>query len=458
MKRWVSIAREQPVRVSLTVQRSVFFLVGGILIGVLIGYTLAPTSKKVTTTAVDGKSASVAGESPAAKSETTSATQKYSATENKVLLGNITTVPFQELYGLLSSQSREEVMKLAQQLRELPPGRETNAKIAVFFKAWAHLDPKAAFTVAASFKTSETKGAAIGAIIDGADSVAASSLAQSINELPADALPSGQRSNFLGRALMKWSQVDAVAAAKFLDASAGGARGLMGARVTIAENWAASDPQAALAWAQTPSDDPSAKYAVSGAIAGWWHTDPRAAEDYVASHLDSVGAETVMALTRQIFGQDPQRAKEWATQLSTVEARRSATTFIAMQLAQSDPKSAGEWVVTLPDDVRERAMYSVMNSWARREPEAVAGWINALSGNRRDEAIGAYSSTLSVRNPTVALTWATSISDEKLRDTSVHRIVTTWMYRSPREATAWIQSSTLPEAEKTRLLATPPAR
>jgi hypothetical protein len=438
------------------VQRSVFFLIAGILIGILLGYTLAPTAKKIT--AADGTSASAPVERQAAKSETSSSAPKSSAEANKILLGNITTVPFQELYGLLSSQSREEVMQLAQQLRELPPGRETNARIAVFFKAWAHLDAKAAFTAAASFKTTEAKAAAIGAVIDGADSIAASSLAQSIAALSPDALLSGQRTSFLVKTLTKWSQVDPVAAAKFLDASPESGRSLMGARMSIAENWAALDPQAALAWAQTPSSEPSARFAVSGAISGWWHTDPRAAEAYVASHLDAVGPETVMALTRQIFGQDPQRAKEWANQLSTVDARRSATSFIAMQLAQTDPKSASEWVATLPDDVRERAMYGVMNSWARREPDAVAGWINGLSGNTRDEAIGAYSSTLSNRNPTAALTWATSISDEKMRDTSVQRIVTAWMYRNPREATAWVQGSTLPNAVKARLLAPPPGR
>jgi len=438
------------------VQRSVFFLIAGILIGLLLGYTLAPTAKKIT--AAEGTSAAPAPvERPVAKSETSSSAQKSSAEANKILLGNITTVPFQELYGLLSSQSREEVMQLAEQLRELPPGRESNARIAVFFKAWAHLDAKAAFTVAASFKSTEAKGAAIGAVIDGADAIAASSLAKSINDLPAEALLSGQRSNFLGKALVKWSQVDPVAAAKFMDESVNGGRGLMGARVTIAENWAATDPQAALAWAQQhSSDDPAAKFAISGAISGWWHADPSAAEAYVASHLDTLGPETVMALTRQIFGQDPQRAKEWANQLSSVEARRSATTFIAMQLAQTDPKSASEWVATLPDEVRERAFYGVMNSWARRDPEAVAGWINSLSGgNTRDEAVSAYSSTLSNRNPAVALTWATGISDGKLRDNSVQRIVTSWLSRSPREATSWIQSSTLPDAEKARLLALP---
>jgi hypothetical protein len=418
-----------------------------------LGYTLAPTAKKVT--AADGTSASAPVERQAAKSDTSSSAQKSRENAEKILLGNIVTVPFQELYGLLSSQSREEVMRLAEQLKELPQGRETTARIAVFFKAWAHLDAKAAFTAAASFKTTEAKAAAIGAVIDGADSIAAGSLAQSLAALSADALQSGQRTSFLVKTLSKWSQVDPVAAAKFLDASPETGRGLMGARMSIAENWAALDPQAALAWAQTPSSEPSARFAVSGAIMGWWRADPSAAEAYVNSHLDTLGPETVSALTRQIFAQDPQRAKEWANQLSTVEARRAATSFIAMQMAMSDPKGASEWVGTLPEEVRDIALHGVVNSWARRDPDAVVGWINTLNGTMRDQAVSAYSSALTMRNPAEALNWATGISDGKLRDNSVQRIVTMWLNRSPREATTWIQKSTLPDAEKARLLALP---
>jgi hypothetical protein len=431
------------------VQRPLAIFVTGIAVGVLMTLAVVLVSRNEKTSSVASSPRVVAD----SQTRSASSTQKSAGEENKILLGNITTVPFQELYSVLSSRSREEVAQLAEQLKELPAGRDTNARIKVFFKAWAHLDPKSAFTAAASFKSAEAKAAAIGAVIDGADPTAASSLAQSVIALPPDTFPSGQRAGFLGLALSKWSQIDPVAAAKFLDASAGQDRSLTGARFVIAENWGASDPQAALAWAQTQSDEQSARIAVSAAISGWWHTDPRAAEAYVASHLDTLGLDAVMSVTRQIFGQDPQRAKDWANQLSTMEARRAATTFVAMQMANSDPKSAGEWVVTLPDDLRERAISGLVNTWARRDPEAAAGWINSLGGPPRDQAVSAYSSALSSRDPTTALTWAATISDEKIRDSSVQRIVTSWLRRSPSEATTWVQNSTLSDAEKTRLLA-----
>jgi hypothetical protein len=436
------------------VLRSLGFVLAGILIGLFVGYGFAPTIRKTETSGAE-KTVAALNQS---RIDRESSAQKSSAEENKIVLGNIITVPFQELYGLLASRSQEEVTQLAEQLRELPPGRETNMKIGVFFKAWAHLDPKAAFAAATGLKTADSRAAAIGAIIDGADPIAASSLAQSVVALSPDAFPIGQRAGFLGLAVSKWSEVDPVAAAKFLDASGTNDRALMGTRAGIARNWAASDPQAALAWAQKSSEEPGARFAVSAAITGWWHADPRAAEAYVASHLDTVGMDAVMSLTRQIFGQDPQRAKDWANQLPSAEARRSATSFLAMQMANSDPKSAAEWVLTLPDELRDRAIPGVVGTWAHRDPEAAAGWINGLSGPSRDQAVSAYGFSLSNKDPNTALAWAATIGDETARTRSVQRIVTDWLRRHPAEATAWIQKSTLADTEKARLLEQPPGR
>ena len=436
------------------VRRSLGFLFAGLLIGLLVGYGLAPTVRKKEFSSAENPTAAVAQ----SRVERESPAHKSSAEENRIILGNITTVPFQELYGVLSSRSQDEVAQLAQQLKDLPDGRDTNTKIGVFFKAWAHLDARAAFAAASGFKSAETRGAAIGAVIEGADPIAAGSLAQSIVALPADAIPAAQKAGFLGLALSKWSQVDPVAAAKLLDASATNDRALTGARVSIASNWAASDPQAALAWAQKSSDEPGARFALSAAVTGWWRTDPRAAEAYVASHLDTLGMETVISLARQIFSQDPQRAKDWANQLPNVEVRRNATSFVAMQMANSDPKSAVQWVLSLPDELRDSAIPAVVSSWTRRDPDAAAGWINGLSGHARDQAVSAYGAALSNRDPNVALTWAATISDETMRIRSVERIVTGWLRRNPADATAWIQKSTLPDAEKARLLERPTVR
>ncbi|HZE58830.1 MAG TPA: hypothetical protein VE031_13325, partial [Chthoniobacterales bacterium] len=223
----------------------------------------------------------------------------------------------------------------------------------------------------------------------------------------------------------------------------------------IAQNWAASDPAAALAWAAAQGDGREGRISMSGVIAGWWDNDPRAAEAYVAEHLDALGTQSVMQIASQIYRQDPQRAKEWTNSLPTVDARRMATTNIAMQMASTDPKAASEWAATLPDDVRGRTLEGVIARWARNDSPAVGEWINGLNGAVRDEAVSAFSSILSARDPASALTWATTVSDPTRRNTTVDRLVTGWLRRSPADAKAWIQNSALPDPEKTRLLSLP---
>jgi len=433
------------------VQRAAGIFLAGIALGVLIAFVFLRGSR-------DGTSAvAVRTQTDANKdSDRTEFSPDKSRPEtNKIVLGNIATVPFQELYSVLSARSGKEMAELAAQLNDLPPGRETKTKITAFFTAWAHLDARAAIGAAISLKTADAKDAAIAAVVRGADAIAAKSLVEVVSQLPADALPAWQKTKSLNSALTKWSEVEPASAAKFLDQFPTQDRELLGARMMIAQNWAASDPAAALAWAAAQGDGREGRISMSGVIAGWWDNDPRAAEAYVAEHLDALGTQSVMQIASQIYRQDPQRAKEWTNSLPTVDARRMATTNIAMQMASTDPKAASEWAATLPDDVRGRTLEGVIARWARNDSPAVGEWINGLNGAVRDEAVSAFSSILSARDPASALTWATTVSDPTRRNTTVDRLVTGWLRRSPADAKAWIQNSALPDPEKTRLLSLP---
>ena len=227
--------------------------------------------------------------------------------------------------------------------------------------------------------------------------------------------------------------------------------------MTVAQNWAATDPAAALAWVQAQGDAQETRVTMSGVIRGWWENDPRSAEAYVAAHLDSLGLETVMGITSELYRLDPERAKDWANSLP-LEARRNADSFIGTRMVDADPKAASEWAASLPDEVRTRPLESVISKWARNDLQAAGQWINDRSGVVRDEALSAYSSTMAFKDPATALTVAATVADPKIQNATVDRIITGWMRRSPNDATAWIQNSALADSEKTRLLALPQRR
>lgn len=438
-------------------QRTAGIFFAGIALGVLTAFLFLRGGRSETKPgATSAQTSAVAADQETKRTELSP--EKLRAETDRIVLGDISTVPFQELYAVLSARSAKDLAELAAQLNDLPPGRETKAKINAFFTAWAHLDANAALAAAAALKNADARSQGIGAVIRGADPAAAKSLAAALTKLPADALPAPQKARALSGAVTKWSEVDPVAAAKFLDESNARDREFYMARMSIAKNWAAADPAAALAWAQAQKDPQDQRIAMSGVIGGWWENDPRAAEDYVAAHLETLGPGSVMRLTTLLYEQDPQRAREWASRLSTPEARRSADSYIAMQMAESDPKAATEWAATLPEDVRSRTLGSAMTRWARSDPQKAAEWINTLNGTVRDEAVTIFSSTIARDDPAAALTWAVSVSDQKSRNETVTRIVGSWLRRNPADAKTWIQNSTLPEQEKTRLLSLPGAK
>jgi hypothetical protein len=435
--------------------RGALLLGAGVCIGIVVGLAIAPVHHP------DRGVAQGIADSPGivatAKGKLGSSLETETVHPN-ILLGDIVTVPFQELYGVLSTLSPQQLNDLAAQLKSLPAGKDTNAKVTTFFKAWAHLDPIAALHAAAGFKVSEAKTTAVQSIIASADATQAKALAKEIQEWPADAIKREQRNGFLNSLLTKWSDLDPIGAAKFFDTMQGDTMRFYPVASVIAQNWAAIDPAAALEWARAHSEVQGFQGAINGAINGWWSKDHAAAEQYVTTHAnDSSGRQMATTLTSYIFSKDPERAKEWVGQLSDSETRRQAQHVLVIQMAVNDPKSASEYAATLPADVREGTLTGAINYWAANDLTAAGEWINGLSGPARDEALGAYTYSLLRKDPNTAAAWAVTISDPKIRDKSLNGIATFWLNKDPVAASAWIQKSNLPVADKRRLLGLAPS-
>lgn len=377
---------------------------------------------------------------------------------SKLMLGNIATVPFQELYTVLSSRSPAELSDVTQQLKSLPSGHDKDQKIGKVFKAWAHFDAIGALQAATELESPASREKAISAVLDGADATAAEALAKRINSFEPGVLTANRQRQLAGSAAAKWSEIDAPSAAAFLD-TLPNAGPMVGDAHAIAENWALSDPHSAIAWAQQHDGQASypSSFATSGAIVGWWQRDPAAAEAYVASHLTNRSDwQLASSVASAIFNSDPNHAIEWVNSLPSVEARRQADSMIAHQLAWTDPKGAADWAASLPDDIRNSVLSSAVSGWAQNNPAAAAEWLGTLNGSARDQGINAYINAVSYKDPQNALNWASAISDPQMRDNSVDRIVRNWMQRDPQQATAWLQTSTLPDDAKRRLLASAP--
>jgi hypothetical protein len=428
-------------------------LLCGIAFGGIIGFSLGRSSHPASAPATAQTSIRNKTEMAETKSRDS---LSVGSEESRVSLGNITTVPFQELYSVLSALPEERLNELAAQLNKLPDDKETSAKIATFFKAWAHIDPKAALRAAVMFKTAEAKTTAIAAVIESADVTQAEALARAIKDWPEGTIGRGQRNNFLASAMTKWAQIAPADVAKFFDSIQAAGR-FNWAASTIAQNWATTDPQAALAWAQAHGDADGFNNAVNGAVCGWWSKDHAAAEAYALTHLsDPSGRQLASHLANYIYSRDAERAKQWAAALPDLQARQQSATMLTMQMAWSDPKGASEWAVTLPADIRDNSLRQAMHYWAASDPPSAGDWINGLNGDVRDQATSAYAATLTKKSPSLAADWAMTISDTKTRDSSLDRIASEWLRKNAADATRWIQNSALSIEQKQRLLTLAP--
>ena len=61
-------------------------------------------------------------------------------------------------------------------------------------------------------------------------------------------------------------------------------------------------------------------------------------------------------------------------------------------------------------------------------------------------------------DPAAAAAWAATISDQNIRDPVLQSVATQWLSRDAAAARGWIQSSSLSDTQKTRLLTPVPGK
>ncbi len=109
---------------------------------------------------------------------------------------------------------------------------------------------------------------------------------------------------------------------------------------TVASRWGELDPNAALAWAASLTDQDARNKAYTGAIDGWAYHDPFAAAEW---------------LSHQPMGPE----------------RDAATQPLVMRVAESDPAGAWEWAGAIQEPTfQQNSRLMMLATWEKRDPEA----------------------------------------------------------------------------------------
>ena len=254
------------------------------------------------------------------------------------------------------------------------------------------------------------------------------------------------------------------------------------ARIQVIQQWAQTDPQAALKAALTISDTMLKGPAMNSAINSWARSDFGAALKYVVSLDDStLRADLLQNLSgssqgnrkeilsavldhmppgdnfrnavSNLFSQwaheNPKEAAAAISQLPAGSVFSSAASNIASQWvrASGNKQEIFDWVQTLPaGDARNNSLSSVFSEWSNSDPQAALKALSSLSPDDKKSAASALVSGWSRKAPEAALQWASSITDAGERSSAVQTAVSQWANTAPDSAARYVER--LPEAER----------
>jgi hypothetical protein len=283
-----------------------------------------------------------------------------------------------------------------------------------------------------------------------------------------------ERGQQMGMLYYAWGRIDAPAAVAYAEAQ-GGRDSRMGATVALS-SWASLDPASARAWVDS-SENPG-RYQ-RGLLLGWSEKQPLQALQYISNldknsnlmdrrtapqiaqnlidergvmALDDVAALPATRSRRALLGSladelgetDPVAAAVRLSAIEDSEVLRTAVPEVAQEWARNDPYAAVEFVSKYQENTQlySRAMAEVVEEWAERDPYGAGTYLNEQPASPElDRAVSEYSREAARVDPEAAMSFAVSVSNEKLRQETVRRVVREWQRSSPKAYASWVEQN-----------------
>lgn len=154
----------------------------------------------------------------------------------------------------------------------------------------------------------------------------------------------------------------------------------------------------------------------------------------------------------------PEVSAEWLAKVSDPAMLNKYVPSFAATWAYDDPAAAAQWASSIAySSLRNSTVQSTTRTWAKEDPIAAADWVLTLNppSPQADPAIQGLVGTISQAYPQGAMMWANSISDPNARVSSMKQVGKVWMAQDPANASIYIAQSDLPPNIKAQLLGQP---
>jgi hypothetical protein len=340
----------------------------------------------------------------------------------RITVRDIATVPFSELYDVLKTASREQLLAWARDLERMPRGPRQRAAVTAYYKSLIQVDHHAALEALSQSTNLPMRDVGEDALLKAAPESIWGEIAEALARMP-----------YPGRGwaredvILNWSRVDPVAASQFIEKHA--VSGEDSRIVSLLTNWGEVDPSAARSWLEADVSRQS-KDGIRAFLTSWGLADSAAAIDYAVANA---GQPNFKEAINELAYQFVRSAKEKATRLILLlpsEQARAALENVADTINprtidpnldrppdyQRPPAEVAPWMVTFPVELWKESIGVVAQAWMREDALSAIDWLSQLRPEMREVAIVSLCNARqsAPREDVIKLAW--TISDPTLRE------------------------------------------
>ncbi|MGH8243675.1 MAG: hypothetical protein ACRETY_10025, partial [Steroidobacteraceae bacterium] len=258
-----------------------------------------------------------------------------------------------------------------------------DAEIYSVVQAWAEQDPHAAIQAIEALHSRSDRQQFLQHAVQSWAQKNAREAVEWIFERP----PSYERTQFLTNALIALVMKEPSAAMALIERLLPAERQQVVPNVLL--NWGIRDPHAAAAWAEKHDDGQMHRDALSMIASTYAARDPEEALRWVATLSEEHSRSIMGQVIQQIAQSDPEWASSLLGQLGDGPERRQTIANIAQMWAQYDPRTALSWVAKLSSSDATPDLYAALfGEWSAYDADAAVSQLNfILDQDTRNAAV-----------------------------------------------------------------------
>ena len=375
--------------------------------------------------------------------------------QKPITVREIATVPFSELFDVLKSASREQLLAWARDLEHMPRGPRQRAAVTAYYKSLIQVDHRAAIDAILRAQNLPIRDVAISAVMASTPE----SLWADLNDM-LDKLPHPRRGSFPQDLIWNWSRVDPVAVGKYYDKHPVEGEGENSGLYQLLFNWGKIDTAAAKEWLESDASHQK-KEAFRAFVVAWAEADRGAAINYAIANASRPEFEpAVKDLSYYLLRLFPDDARTFVLLLPPEQARVAleeiahTTTGIILHAEpdyQRPPDVVARWMSALPLDLWRDEIGAVVSAWMTEDAAAVTIWLNQLQPDARDAALADLCRSRWTDTAEETLPLGFTIRDQRLRDQVLGEFAR--KFGDTRdEAIAGVNDLNIPAAQKKYLI------